>query len=150
MNTEPVDDRTVAERWLVRLGRPVTPEAVDELQPHLGGAQDPNSRAMRAWAYLVRVGKVPSRDAVERVMATDSERSRIRKELDDGAAQRAAAFVASYVEQHGTGPTWNNMFEAMGWSRPAGQTAMALLRNASWLTYTSDPGSLRPGDKFTT
>ncbi len=77
------------------------------------------------------------------------------RELSDAAARhveahgpKAATFVADVLHDTGRGPTWRELGAAMGWpDKPCGLGAAVIrgLARSSWLSFTSEPRSLRPG-----
>jgi hypothetical protein len=147
--------RELAAQWLTRTGREVTPVAVEELAPHVQMTGRPKLAEVAAFARLVRLGQVPTRGAVQGEMvslaAADARRRALKQAkaavLDDleGAGRAAAAYVAAHRERTGAGPSWAALRRHTGWPREITDGLMGKLRDAGWLAYDDEPGSLRPG-----
>jgi len=152
----------MATGWLVRLGVPVTEEAVALVAPHVDVGGERTLLETQAFARLVRLGQAPTAAAVRgEAAALEVSQARRRQlkeeskatetvELDvPVAGEQAARFVAQRLELTGTGPSWGELREHMGWpSRPVTLRALRLLQNAGWLTSTPEEGSLRPGPLY--
>jgi hypothetical protein len=147
--------RQLAAQWLTRTGREVTPEAVEELAPHVRVTGRPELAEVTAFARLVRLGQVPTPGAVRGEMsslAASEARRRALKQakaavLDDLAStgRAAAAYVAAHRERTGAGPSWAELRRHTGWPRDITDALLGRLREAGWLAYDDKPGSLRPG-----
>ncbi len=152
------EQRALAERWLIRTGRPVTPEAVDELAPHVRTTGRAELLELQAFARLVRLGQVPTAAAVRGEMVAIGQSHDRRARLaqtrhqvltDLSVAGHAAAdFVQDYRAQHDTGPTWNQLRQHTGWPRDLVDETVRRLRAAGWLDFDDQPGSLRSGRAF--
>lgn len=147
MSTAPVDTTSDAAKWLTRLGRDATPEAVAALAPFVRRDVENGSPEARAWANLVRNGKLPTPEAVQRLVDRWAAAEKIKRSLDEDVARRVVDFIAEHLKAAGTGPAWSQVCTHMGWSRAAGEVAMPTLRRAGWVVYTAEPGSLRPGPR---
>jgi hypothetical protein len=147
--------RQLAAQWLARTGREVTPAAVEELARHVRMTGRPELAEVQAFARLVRLGQVPTPAAVRGEMvslAASAARRRALKQaratvLDDleGTGREAAAYVAAHRERTGAGPSWAELRRHTGWPREITDGLLGKLREAGWLTYDDEPGSLRPG-----
>lgn len=147
----------LAERWLRRTGREVTPQAVEELAPHVRLEGRPELLEVRAFARLVRLGQVPTPGAVQAEMAALTARDAQRRRLRDTAApvtsdtelptvgRAAADFARQHRERTGSGPPWSAVAGHLGLTRDQAQSVMRRLHDAGWLVYNDEPGSLRPG-----
>lgn len=153
------EQRSSAERWLARLGREVIPEAVAQLAPHVKVTGEVDLVEVQAFARLVRLGQVPTEAAVAgQIAAVQAHELRRRREEQ---AQRdvpadlttigreAARYVQDVRDRTGHGPSWGQLSEHAGWSRAAGNAMIVQLRQAGWLRYDRQPGSLRAGPAFT-
>ena len=80
-----------------------------------------------------------------------AERARVRNETVVYAITRcgpaAAVFVAEYVGEHGTGPTWNQVRKSMEWPQGTADAIIRGLAREGWLTIGDEHRSLRPGPK---
>jgi hypothetical protein len=147
--------RRLAAQWLARAGREVTPAGVEELAPHVRMTGRPEMPEIQAFARLVRLGQVPTPGAVRGEMvslaAADARRRALKQAkaavLDDleGTGRAVAAYVAAYRERTGAGPSWADLRRHTGWPREITDGLMGKLREAGWLAYDDEPGSLRPG-----
>lgn len=148
----------LAGGWLRRLGRPVTPEAIEALAPHVKLEGKPELIEVQAFARLVRLGQVPTAASVKgEVAAQQAHEARLRRQNDQvravvDALERFGEAVATAVSQHrvsaGRSPTWRELGRSFGWSQQVLEDVMPQLRAAGWITYDSQPGSLRPGATY--
>jgi DNA-binding IclR family transcriptional regulator len=53
--------------------------------------------------------------------------------------------VAAHRERTGAGPSWSDLRRHTGWPREITDGLLGKLREAGWLAYDDEPGSLRPG-----
>lgn len=144
-----------AERWLLRVGRAVTPEAVAELAPHVRVQGKPELREVQAFVRLVRLGQVPTAAAVRGEMVAlevselrRKQRRQVRDEepLDlDSVGSESARWVQQYRARTGHGPSWMELGQHNGWSREVVVRVLPRLRRAGWLQYDDRPGSLQDG-----
>jgi hypothetical protein len=149
------EQRALAAQWLARTGREATPEAVEELAPHVRVTGKPELREVQAFTRLVRLGQVPTPGAVRGEMtslaASETRRRALKQSrtaaLDDLAStgRATAAYVAAHRERTGAGPSWAELRRHTGWPREITDGLLGKLREAGWLTYDDEPGSLRPG-----
>jgi hypothetical protein len=147
--------RQLAAQWLTRTGREVTPARVEELAPHVRMTGRPELAEVAAFARLVRLGQVPTPGAVRGEMASLAASATRRRALKQAKAavledleatgRAAAAYVAAYRQRTGAGPSWSDLRRHTGWSREITDALLGKLRQAGWLTYDDEPGSLRPG-----
>lgn len=110
---------------------------------------------MQAFARLVRLGQVPTAAAVRGEMtalqAHDARRKRLkeatRSAMEDlsQAGSAAARYVQECRDGTGQGPSWLELGRHLGWQRETVQALMPRLRDAGWVMYDDQPGSLRPG-----
>lgn len=68
--------------------------------------------------------------------------------LRESDAEIAARFIGQVVAATGAGPTWGELFEAMGWEPAAGAVALRVLRKRGWVRFSTAPRSLRPGRRL--
>jgi hypothetical protein len=149
------EQRALAAQWLARTGREATPEAVEELAPHVRTTGRPELAELQAFVRLVRLGQVPTPGAVRGEMASLAASEARRRALkvakaavlDDleATGRATAAYVAAHRERTGAGPSWAELRRHTGWPREITDGLLGKLREAGWLTYDDEPGSLRPG-----
>ena len=137
-------------KWLTRLGRPVTDEAVRNLAPFMYGPRPAKgSPQAKAFANLVRRGKTPTPEAIAALVDAWERRDAFFAGLDDTAASfQAAAFVDSVVRDTGAGPLWSELGAAMGWPREFTTAAINRLTGNGWLQSTTETRSLRAGPRY--
>jgi hypothetical protein len=132
-------DREVHWRCHARLIAAVRAKAAGETVPRLPWERrGMNSRDRYRAAYKARQAAAARAAAAPYVEA-------------DGP--KAAVYVARVVRETGTGPTWCELQQAMGWPRqPYGLGAAIIhdLARTGWLEFTSEPRSLRPGPAAST
>lgn len=117
----------------------------------------------RAAQWLISKGYSPTLGAVDhlvRVRAQQGERIKRRRERlreltpivkharrRDG--RRAAAIVHAELQATGRPPSWRELRRLMGWPADGFWMVIKRLERDGWLTCTREPGSLRPGPRFT-
>lgn len=113
----------------------------------------------RAVLALAERGETPTAAAVTAWLEADARRTAAARAIRTAAAipvaehgRQAAAYVAETLERTGTGPTWPELADALGWpARPrnARYAIITKLITAGWLEAGEQPRSLRPGRKHT-
>lgn len=95
-------------------------------------------------------------------------RAQMTRSRTDALGSALASFVATYVEQHGCGPSRRESASAVGlvahvppppadlpsrflpqWQGEGVDLIFVQLRNAGWISYTHESRSLRPGPRVT-
>lgn len=152
------EQRQLAEGWLRRLGRPVSPEAIESLAPHVKLEGKPELIEIQAFTRLIRLGQVPTGASVKGEMAAlQAHQARLHRQKEQVRAvadamevfgEAVATRVAEHRAEAGRSPTWKELRRRVGWSQEVLEDVMPRLRTAGWVTYDPQPGSLRPGPAY--
>ncbi|MBW3656201.1 MAG: hypothetical protein KY444_08835 [Gemmatimonadetes bacterium] len=131
---------------------------MEELAPHVKVTGEVDLVEVQAFARLVRLGQVPTEAAVAGEMAALQAHELRRRRGDQArrdvpadlmaSGREAARYVQDVRDRTGHGPSWAQLGEHAGWSRSAGNAMIVQLRQAGWLRYDRQPGSLRAGPAF--
>jgi hypothetical protein len=112
------------------------------------------SPAERAAWWLAARGQTPTAQAVAKRLAeaqAQQERAEERRQAAEQLARRdgprAAQYAAGVIQSTGTGPTWRELGQAMGWPEWSWPAVIGRLERAGYLATGSEPRSLRPGDR---
>lgn len=160
----PIADEDRARRhatgWLRRLHQNPTPERVDALAPYT--AQRWDRQRSTAADYLVAHRELPTAEALSTYLrereATRAARDRRANHdvsehsariltngghLPDDIAERALTFVQQIRDATGSGPTWRELGNVLGYSRADANIAITDLHRTGALASTRQPRSLR-------
>lgn len=147
--------RSQVWQFLAAAGYAGTPpdELVDTYVDLVSAAGRPGLPRHRLAVHLTAQSPGWSAPALDAFEAAWREQQQARAEAAATAAtavqrdaDRATAYVAGVWERTGTGPTWTELGEALGWPPALRERIIRTLAREGVLTYSTEPRSLAVAD----
>lgn len=132
------------ETFLAAAGRHValSAETLETYRPIVSAAGHPGTLRWQGPRHLVAQGQLPDTAAINAEEARRAQRIADAIAEAEAKADAARAYVAAVRADTGTGPTWSELCQHLGWSGQRGKTGVRHLINKGHLIATGDERSL--------